>query len=580
MINKKHKIGNCIAKLRKDKGWTQNEFAEKLQVSDKTISKWESNKGDPSIEFLPVIAELFNITIDFLLTGKEQEKIVTMSKLELCAKNDDIEMVKENYYEWDTKNEDNKTLFSYILEYESINLFNYFWTDKYIWNIYGFYGHNDFKFWQIIYKIRILHNDITVVRDLIRLDHIDSKRLYVGSQSNDTIKYDGKNSALVKRKILTNEFIEFILYDKRVSKEIRKQFLVQQEEREFNSPAFSYPYILDIVAKKKDFKLLEELLNSIENCNIKNDKEYNRLVNDRNGNEHIALPFFGITTVLEETIKFLFNEEKHRLAKLSNEINKVAFKYVNKLGFHISKVYIADENELRMAKINKNKSISKKDKLKQSVIFNGLVNIDKLIALDNYNFYKEMIKMPATIKELEIDLIKNKNYKELLKLCQEYDHHKIFELIRDANFKELERMTKEKTNPYLFNTYGKNTLNREINSKYFKKEHPSDSRYVFHKNLINFKDIKDLNDIRLFEHAVKCEENKNTIDWILQYLVENRSATYEIQELLLDNGAKLHKTWTEDDGWGYMVDRDEIDKTATQILKNQIKILKRRKNNE
>ena len=36
-----HSIGKTIAELRKAKGWTQIELAEKLQVSDKTISKWE-----------------------------------------------------------------------------------------------------------------------------------------------------------------------------------------------------------------------------------------------------------------------------------------------------------------------------------------------------------------------------------------------------------------------------------------------------------------------------------------------------------------------------------------------------------
>ncbi|MFR6640655.1 MAG: helix-turn-helix domain-containing protein [Christensenellales bacterium] len=37
-----HNVGRLIATLRKSKGWTQVELAEKLQVSDKTISKWES----------------------------------------------------------------------------------------------------------------------------------------------------------------------------------------------------------------------------------------------------------------------------------------------------------------------------------------------------------------------------------------------------------------------------------------------------------------------------------------------------------------------------------------------------------
>lgn len=67
-----HKMGSCIATLRKEKGWTQKQLAEKLQLSDKAISKWESNKGAPSIEFLPEIAKLFDVTTDYLLKGEEE----------------------------------------------------------------------------------------------------------------------------------------------------------------------------------------------------------------------------------------------------------------------------------------------------------------------------------------------------------------------------------------------------------------------------------------------------------------------------------------------------------------------------
>ena len=93
LFSKKHKIGDTISQLRKEKGWTQAELASKLLVSDKAVSKWESNKGEPSIEFLPILAQLFDVSLDYLMTGKEKEdKIITISKLELCAKKDDVDM--------------------------------------------------------------------------------------------------------------------------------------------------------------------------------------------------------------------------------------------------------------------------------------------------------------------------------------------------------------------------------------------------------------------------------------------------------------------------------------------------------
>ena len=69
-----HSIGKTIASLRKSKGWTQVELAEKLNVSDKAVSKWESEAGFPEISQLPAMANLFGVTIDYLMTGKTAEK--------------------------------------------------------------------------------------------------------------------------------------------------------------------------------------------------------------------------------------------------------------------------------------------------------------------------------------------------------------------------------------------------------------------------------------------------------------------------------------------------------------------------
>lgn len=64
-------VGQRIAKLRKEKGWSQMGLAEKLNVSDKTVSKWE-NGGMPGIDLFPKISDLFNVSIDYLMTGQEK----------------------------------------------------------------------------------------------------------------------------------------------------------------------------------------------------------------------------------------------------------------------------------------------------------------------------------------------------------------------------------------------------------------------------------------------------------------------------------------------------------------------------
>lgn len=67
----KKTLGSFIAVLRKSRGMTQKELAEKLGVSDKTISHWERDENSPDISMIPVIAEIFDVTCDELLKGEK-----------------------------------------------------------------------------------------------------------------------------------------------------------------------------------------------------------------------------------------------------------------------------------------------------------------------------------------------------------------------------------------------------------------------------------------------------------------------------------------------------------------------------
>ena len=61
--------GTVIRELREKNKMTQLEFAEKLGVSDKTVSKWETGKGYPDITLLEPIAEVFKISVTELISG-------------------------------------------------------------------------------------------------------------------------------------------------------------------------------------------------------------------------------------------------------------------------------------------------------------------------------------------------------------------------------------------------------------------------------------------------------------------------------------------------------------------------------
>ena len=66
----KKTIGRFISVLRKASGMTQRELAERLFVSDKTVSRWECDECTPDLTLIPAIAEIFGITTDELLRGE------------------------------------------------------------------------------------------------------------------------------------------------------------------------------------------------------------------------------------------------------------------------------------------------------------------------------------------------------------------------------------------------------------------------------------------------------------------------------------------------------------------------------
>ena len=61
--------GAVIKKLREEKHMTQAELAEKICVSDKTISKWETAKGLPDISLIEPLANALSVSVMELMTG-------------------------------------------------------------------------------------------------------------------------------------------------------------------------------------------------------------------------------------------------------------------------------------------------------------------------------------------------------------------------------------------------------------------------------------------------------------------------------------------------------------------------------
>lgn len=66
-------IGETIATLRKEKGMTQSQLAEKMNVTDKAVSKWERDLSCPDINTISKLADVLGVSVEELLKAKKSE---------------------------------------------------------------------------------------------------------------------------------------------------------------------------------------------------------------------------------------------------------------------------------------------------------------------------------------------------------------------------------------------------------------------------------------------------------------------------------------------------------------------------
>ena len=60
-------LGDKIMTLRRQRGWSQEELAERCQVSRQSVSNWESGQSVPDLDKILTLSEIFGVSTDFLL---------------------------------------------------------------------------------------------------------------------------------------------------------------------------------------------------------------------------------------------------------------------------------------------------------------------------------------------------------------------------------------------------------------------------------------------------------------------------------------------------------------------------------
>ncbi len=111
-------FGNRLIKLRKERGWTQEYFAEKMSVSRQSVSKWESDRSVPELEKILIISEMFSVSTDYLLKGdytenKSEQRVNVQSESKVLKRK--ISTAQANDFIDIKKNMSNRYAFAIML---------------------------------------------------------------------------------------------------------------------------------------------------------------------------------------------------------------------------------------------------------------------------------------------------------------------------------------------------------------------------------------------------------------------------------------------------------------------------------
>ena len=444
-----HSIGKTIATLRKAKGWTQVELAEKLNVSDKAVSKWESEAGFPEISQLPAMATLFGVTIDYLMTGKTLEKeIVTISKAELCAKTDDVSLAEEVK---DLPNdENNKNIVDYILEYQSLNVF------KKLCEI----DSNFIKCFKMLdaMTLAIVSNSLSL---LVGKEFFIDRNCRFTFENEDEIKSllpiedkeyfrDYQDQCIC---IIPRDFFTLLVTDKRVNETTLNTLLSNQNGRECVW-YHAFPYLIDEAYKNGNDKLLLKLLDISRKNNAIAYDTIDPIYDNYDSSYNYVLNYFfiapkygnkghGLVRILESTIKAALEKGDFDMLQEFNNINVDVESFVNTKFRNIhkesTKCYIANADEIRVAKLKLDKSVSRTDLEIQSAIHNGIVDIKELKEIADFTAVKKALNdYPVHPFELVYRMYQQQKWRELFEFSVDYDINRLSDAILHQNKEDIE----------------------------------------------------------------------------------------------------------------------------------------------
>ena len=443
-------IGDRIKLKRKELGLTQAELGEKLNVTDRAVSKWEQNDGKPDIAFLPVLAQIFNVTIDYLLTGVEPKKeVIIKTPKEMLIETDDPAYLEKV----------NDLSFTDLYKNQLVNVFTFLVDSGKINYYYGGRHRSNDYVTEILFLCLISN----------RLDKLNV------FEFND-IGFADNNE-------WNKEMLDAFANDERVSEETRKFVLTthcrtlkgrsvsdgmnNESRHRYGNWQAMYPKFLDAFAAAKKWKWVKFILDVADSINKPAMDEYNDRKNiryDDGNNYHIKFntprgtysteQYVQVMAINKKTLDILLEEGQFDLLEQANAINSLIGKETIKT------------KTIELQKMKTSPEVRLKDTLVFEFSNNYILNYNSLLNSDTVtvkgpskeedkeayleallkqykNLYKEIInENPINFIELTYKCLNEKNLSKLFQVAVDYEIKDLIAALMQGNLENIASVAK------------------------------------------------------------------------------------------------------------------------------------------
>ena len=423
-------INQRIKELRQNRGISESELAEKIHVKSDEINEWENNNKNIEISKLIELATALDVSLDYLLTGKEKEsQIVIVSKTEYACKNDDPSLINFDVLkDLNRLDESGKNLIDYLEMYDCPKVYKEV-VNKFVLNSSQSYSRlNNKERWV---KLMIKYDDTIALKQEnffpkgIERSFGQASRRYEKDINIFNKPFFSKNISLFLKK-----------------KKILSEILTLHENNMVNSTVdwqYVYANLLLHALNNDDEKLSKKIANLIIELNNKSKIDSINFQNSNNTKVNNYKTLYSYRDVPSITTKLYSSTPCEYYFSLVN-VPKSTIKLMFDKGYVDEAIALNSFNQMSDGEIEAEKMKIAGQSNPQEIFITsclkyGIVSIQKLLKCDDISIIEYALDhYPISFKEMLDKYLEKKDYRGLYKFAIDNDFTGIaLELVRLKN---------------------------------------------------------------------------------------------------------------------------------------------------